>query len=104
MFNPINGGPNSPSSLLPDLISGSPQIDYKYTWFFTGRQTDAGGNGRQFTGQIVLCDGRPFGYDPLPDGGAMAPAGETAVEAVFAPGNSGDCCSDRRRGHRRLLK
>ncbi len=95
VFNPIGGGANAPSSVLPEMFgasttfTGSPQVDYKYTWFFTGRQTDAGGNGRQFTGQIVVCDGRPFGYDPLPGNGSLAPAGETAVEAVFAVGGPG---------------
>ena len=94
VFNPIGGGANAPSSILPEMFGasstfvGSPQIDYKYTWFFTGRQTDAGGNGRQFTGNIVVCDGRPFGFDPLPGNGSLAPAGETAVEAIFGVGGA----------------
>ena len=75
---------SSASPLLPDMSSGGPQADYRFTWFFTGRQTDANGNGGQFTGEIVVCDGRPFGFDPLPgQTNAFTPAGETVVEAVY---------------------
>jgi type II secretory pathway pseudopilin PulG len=83
VFNPTGNGLNAPSSVLPDISSGGPQADYKYTWFFTGRQLDAGGNGAQFVGEVVVCDGRPFGFDPLPGNAARAPAGEFVVEAVF---------------------
>ena len=77
----------SASSVLPDMTTGGPQNDYRFTWFFTGRQGDANGNGAQFTGDIVVCDGRPFGFDPLPGvTGAFAPAGETVVEGVFGVG------------------
>ena len=65
------------------MALGAPQADYKYTWFFTGRQLDAGGNGTQFVGEVVVCDGRPFGFDALPNSIALAPAGETVVEAIF---------------------
>ena len=71
------------SSVLPDMSSGGPQADYRFTWFFTGRQIDANGNGGQFTGEIVVCDGRPFGFDPLPGQTVNAPAGETVVEAMY---------------------
>ncbi len=90
VFNPTGGGANAPSSVLPDMSAGSPQADYRFTWFFTGRQSDAGANGSQFVGEIVVCDGRPFGFDPIPGGTALAPAGETVVEAVFGvAGNAG---------------
>ena len=74
------------SSVLPDMSSGGPQADYRFTWLFTGRQIDANGNGGQFTGEIVVCDGRPFGFDPLPGQTVNAPAGETVVEAVYGVG------------------
>jgi len=77
------------SSVLPDLSSGAAQADYRFTWFFTGRQVDANGNGAQFNGEIVVCDGRPFGFDPLPGSTtAFAPAGETVVEAVYGYGGN----------------
>ena len=95
VFNPTGGTGNSYSSVLPDMTQGSPQSDYRFTWFFTGRQADAGVNGTQFTGEVVVCDGRPFGYDPLP-GGDYAPAGETVVEGIFGVGSSsGSIVNDR---------
>ncbi len=83
VFNAADVGANSPSPVLPDMSSGGPQADYRFTWFFTGRQTDANGNGGQFTGEIVVCDGRPFGFDPIPGLTQGAPSGETVVEAVY---------------------
>ncbi len=86
---PLSSGTSPPSSVLPELYGqtttqfGMVQADYRYTWFFTGRQSDAGGNGTQFVGEIVVCDGRPFAFEPLPGNGPNAPAGETVVEAVF---------------------
>jgi type II secretory pathway pseudopilin PulG len=86
VFNAFSGG-NSPgafSPLVPDMsVGNTPQADYRFTWFVTGRQLDAGGNGLQFAGDIVVCDGRPFGYDTLPGQSFAAPAGETVVEAIF---------------------
>ena len=89
VFNAVGGGANAPSSVLPDMSAGSPQADYKYTWFFTGRQLDAGGNGAQFVGEVVVCDGRPFGFDTLPGTTVNAPAGETVVEAIFGVTGAG---------------
>ena len=92
VYNPTGGevknaAGTSVSSVLPDMTTGGPQNDYRFTWFFTGRQGDANGNGAQFTGDIVVCDSRPFGFDPLPGlTGAFAPSGETVVEAVFGVG------------------
>ena len=88
VFNSITGNPNSPSPLIPDMSSGSPQADYRFTWFVTGKQVDAGGNGTQFSGEVVVCDNRPFGFDPLPSLTTLAPAGETAVEAIFGYGKT----------------
>ena len=88
VFNPTGGGTNAPSSVLPDMSAGGPQADYRFTMFVTGRQTDAGGNGTQFTGEIVVADGRQFGFDLLPGQAVKAPAGETVVEAIFGFGAS----------------
>ena len=89
VFNAFGGG-NSPTSfspLVPDMsVGNTPQADYRFTWFVTGRQLDAAGNGLQFAGDIVVCDGRQFGYDILPGQSFPAPAGETVVEAVFGYG------------------
>ena len=86
VFNPTGGNATAPSSVLPDMTAGSPVADYKYTWFVTGRQTDAT-NGTQFTGEVVICDSRPFGFDAVPGQTFSAPAGETAVEAIFGVGS-----------------
>jgi len=86
VFNAFTGNPNAGSPLLPDMTQGTPQADYRFTWFITGHQADAGGNGSQFVGEVVVCDGRPFGWDPLPGQTFNGPAGETAVEAIFGYG------------------
>ena len=86
VFNPTGGNANSPSSILPDMSIGVPQADYKYSWFVTGRQTDAT-NGTQFVGEVVVCDNRPFGFDTLPGQTVQGPSGETAVEAIFGVGS-----------------
>jgi hypothetical protein len=90
VFNAFAGAnANAISPLVPDMSVGNqPQTDYRFTWFVTGRQCDAGGNGAQFTGEVVVCDGRPFGYDQLPGQTITAPAGETVVEAIFGYGNT----------------
>jgi len=96
VFNPTGGGGNTPSSVLPDMSAGSPQNEYRFTWFFTGRQADSGVNSTQFTGEVVVCDGRQFGFDPIPGGTAHAPAGETVVEGVFGvAGKAGGVVNDR---------
>jgi type II secretory pathway pseudopilin PulG len=89
VFNPTGGNANAFSSVLPDMTGPGnvPMADYKYTWFVTGRQTDAGGNGTQFVGEVVLCDGRQFGFDILPGTTAQAPAGEGVYEAIFGGSN-----------------
>jgi type II secretory pathway pseudopilin PulG len=95
VFNSFTGNPNTPSPLVPDTTYGlptvqysPPQADYRFTWFITGRQVDAGGNGSQFSGEVVVCDGRPFGWDPLPGQAFNGPAGEVAVEAIFGYGSN----------------
>ena len=86
VFNSFTGNPNLPSPLLPDMTTGGPQADYRFTWFVTGHQVDAGGNGAQFAGEVVVCDGRPFGWDTVPGQSFNAPAGETVVEAIYGYG------------------
>ena len=89
VFNASSGNLTSPSPLIPDMSAGGPQADYRFTWFVTGRQLDANGNGMQFVGEVVVTDGRPFGFDPLPNNPAIsAPAGETVVEAVYGYGST----------------
>ncbi|WP_435017123.1 type IV pilus modification PilV family protein [Tundrisphaera sp. TA3] len=80
-----------PSPLLPDLTTspGSMIADYRFSWFFTGRQVDVI-NSSQFVGDIVVCDSRPFGFDTVTINGQSAriPAGETTVEAIFGFGRN----------------
>ena len=100
----------SPSPLAPDLsqvqpgaaaprgASGAgtsvypPQLDWRYSWMFTGAQTDAL-NGTIFDGQIVVFENRQFGNDPVapPFAGAATgyqPTGETTVEAIWGYGGN----------------
>jgi type II secretory pathway pseudopilin PulG len=92
----VNGGTavTGPSPLVPDLniSGGSPSLDWRYTWMFTGQLTSAG-NASCFDGNIVIFENRPFGIStpanmPFPPQGNFASQtyqvdGETVVEAVF---------------------
>ncbi len=78
-------------SVVPEFFStggtGSEiRTDWKYSWFFTGRQADTG-TGSVFEGDIVVCDSRPFGFDsvlfPLTGNSQSVAAGETTIEGVF---------------------
>jgi type II secretory pathway pseudopilin PulG len=81
------------SSVVPDMtFTGGVATtnDWRYTWMFTGFQTDA--EGTIFEGDIVIFENRPFSIDPAttsnaPYGSQMySPwqvSGETVVEAVF---------------------
>jgi hypothetical protein len=89
VFNSRDNGANGLSPLLPDLtLSGttpvSPVTDYRYTWFFTGRQVDST-NGTMFEGDVVVCEGRQFAFTPLPapNTTVSVPEGETVVEGIF---------------------
>ncbi len=68
----------SPSPVLPDLnmSGGALTYDWRFTWMFTGRRSDAY-NGTSFEGDVVVFENRPFSID----NGQVA--GETVVEAVF---------------------
>ncbi len=77
----------SPSPLVPDMTTGTPVSDWRYSWFFTGQQTDP--SSTDVTGEIVVCENRPFGVDTVPTPGGAAGSttnqvsGETVVEAVW---------------------
>lgn len=77
----------TPSTIVPDMTGGAQTNDWRYSWFFTGQQADAS-NGTVFDGQIVVCESRQFGLDPIPSPIAsgttvQVPTGETVVEAIW---------------------
>ncbi len=107
-----NGGipVTGPSPVVPDLspptgypVGGTPSLDWRYSWMFTGQLTSAGnqspitgnpmGTGSTcFDGNIVIFENRPFGIGPSPvtytPAGNFANqnymvSGETVVEGVF---------------------
>ena len=95
---------------MPDLDipggGGSPVTDWRYSWFFTGRQVDST-NTTMFQGEIVVCDGRPFGFEPMVDAtGTVSPpvaTGEQVIEAIFGfSTNVGNLTTRRPRQHRDL--
>ncbi len=87
-----------PSPVIPDLNtsgSGTPSIDWRFSWMFTGQQTSSS-NASCFDGNIVIFENRPFGIQ-VPSIMPNAPAaplqayqveGETVVEAVFGVSNA----------------
>lgn len=80
------------SPVVPDLSSGTPVNDWRYTWMFTGQQSDAS-DPSQFDGSIVVFENRPFALDQVltPYGGntpISVPAGEPVVEAIFGYGGT----------------
>ena len=91
----------NPSPVVPDLSLGAgnavlpnnvginnAQIDWRYSWIFTGQQTDAT-NPSIFDGYVVVFENRQFGLDPVTGSTTSAPTGETTVEAVWGPGSNG---------------
>lgn len=83
----------SPSTVVPDLSGGSQTYDWRFTWFFTGRQADVS-DGSVFDGDIVICENRPFAIDTVTSpqglGNVSQPAGETVVEAVWGYSSAHD--------------
>lgn len=69
----------NPSPIVPDMSTGGPVSDWRYSWFFTGQQTDP--SSTDVDGEIVICENRPFGVDTI--GGANQVSGETVVEAIW---------------------
>jgi type II secretory pathway pseudopilin PulG len=87
-----NGIPvSAPSPVVPDLNTGagSPSLDWRYSWIFTGKLISAH-NSSTFDGDIVILENRPFGISvpdnpPYPFAAypAQQVAGEIVVEAIF---------------------
>lgn len=73
----------SASPIVPDMGNdGVPVQDWRYSWMFTGRRTNAA-YGTAYEGDIVVFDSRPLAIDPTTVAGRGVAAGETVVEAVF---------------------
>jgi hypothetical protein len=89
-----------PSPVLPDLstssMRGSQNNDWRYSWMFTGQQTNVPINvppvanqpalGATFEGSLVIFENRPFGISQVSS--PLGPVtwqvdGETVVEAVW---------------------
>ena len=88
----------SPSPLVPDLnmssgsatAQGGPTNDWRYSWFFTGMQSDP--SSTDVDGEIVICENRPFSIDTI--GGASQVGGEFVVEAIWGfSGSAGQMLS-----------
>ena len=64
------------------------QIDYRFSWFFTGRQIDVLDD-TQFSGDIVVVENRQFGaeVDPAATGITNA-SGEFVMNAIFGAGSN----------------
>lgn len=85
------GGPDAPSSTFASTLANGvvlypSQNDWRFSWMFTGRRSDAT-DGATFDGDIVIHENRQFGLDvtntPFPPSSLRQPAGETVVEAVW---------------------
>lgn len=86
-----DGTPQLTSPLVPQMDSNLPASygpiqDYRYTWFVTGRQLDAG-NAKAFSGEVVICENRPLALEsiesPVNTNSGLVAAGETVVEGIF---------------------
>ena len=103
----------SPSPVIPDLstaalattdaveaLGGTPDVpasyaaltnDWRYTWMFTGQRADAF-NDKVFTGDVVIFENRPFGFETLVNQATGATitqvAGERVLEAIFGYGTN----------------
>lgn len=117
-FNPTlalasTGLVTSPSPVVPDLstaalsqiaaveasggTAGVPASyaamtnDWRYTWMFVGQRADAF-NDKVFTGDVVIFENRPFGFETLVNQNTGATitqvAGERVLQAVFGYGTN----------------
>jgi type II secretory pathway pseudopilin PulG len=90
-----------PSPLVPDMAGTlvqagtaiEPTIDWRYSFFVTGSADPA--DPTAFDGDIVVCENRQFGLDPMPSpltgaGTCYQATGETVVEAVWGYSASPD--------------
>lgn len=81
----------TPSPIVPDLNTGAPVNDWRFTWFATGQQSDVT-DGSVFDFDIVVCENRPFGIDLVTTpyaGPGYQITGETVVEAVWGYSSTG---------------
>ena len=79
------------SPIVPDMSAGGlPVNDWRFTWFFTGQQSDAN-NSTIFEVEVVICENREFNIEAVnsPITGSSVPrvAGETVVEGIFGFGS-----------------
>jgi len=103
----------SPSPVIPDLstaalaqtdivlgLGGTPDVpaayaaltnDWRYTWMFVGQRADAF-NDKVFTGNVVIFENRPFGFETLVNqntGDTITQvAGERVLQAIFGYGTN----------------
>ncbi|MHC5536734.1 type IV pilus modification PilV family protein [Singulisphaera rosea] len=86
-------GAGEASPIVPDMSAGSIVNEWRYTWMFTGQQSDVY-NANVFDGDIVVFENRPIGVDavttaPFAGGTELDYAsGEPVVEAVFGYSSS----------------
>jgi hypothetical protein len=88
---PVGQNTANSSPIVPDMSAGGlPVNDWRFTWFFTGQQSDAN-NSTVFEGEVVICENREFNIEPVigPASGTQVAgvAGETVVEAIFGFGS-----------------
>jgi type II secretory pathway pseudopilin PulG len=80
-----NKTPGFGSPVAPDMSTGQYQVDFSYTWMFTGQRADVS-NVTVYEGDVVVFQNRQFALDAVntPFGGTQYQAiGETVVEGVF---------------------
>jgi len=103
----------NPSPVIPDLTTAAltridavtasggtagvpasyaaPTNDWRYTWMFTGQRASAF-NDKVFTGNVVIFENRPFGFETLVNAVTGATitqvAGERVFRAIFGYGTS----------------
>jgi len=79
---------NNLSPIVPDMSTGSSVNDWRFSWMFTGQQTDST-NGTIFNGDIVIFENRPLGLSQLTSITGTQQwviDGETVIEGVFGYG------------------
>ena len=126
-YETVNLGTNqitNPSSIVPDLSISyvlnannikvptyQPTVDFRYTWLFTGQQTDTAG-GTIFDGNVVVMENRPFAVDqtlptlfkspasrlsrPCTDTAPMSSRRSPTRSAMARPRTGSSCCAGRR--------
>jgi hypothetical protein len=87
-----NSGLPIPTAAAGTVTVYPPVADWRYTWMFTGEQTDSL-SGYTFDGNVVIFENRQFSLDPATNppfagGSGFQVAGETVYEAVFGFGTN----------------